>query len=696
MRVIYAEKPDMARKIAAALNQGIISKEDGYIKIDWQNEKTLVTWGYGHLTELQEPVDYNPEFKNWYQFPYPWFPDKILLKPRKDAKEQIATVNNLFQQADCIINATDDDREGEAIFSNLMQYLGCNKAYSRVSIDSTTPEGLRAAFRNPADMQKTHWREAAGEARGIVDMEVGSNLTVAMTMMHPGDGVWSIGRVQTPTLNMVVAREKAIRNFIPEKFKEIECIFTTEQGVEYKGKYEISHPQHPEELLKDMTKLGMVTEIQHKSESQYPPYLYSLGTLQMEASKRLGMSANETLEAAQKLYEKGITTYPRTKSQYLTDDMGPVIASVLGKLQETEYGKYIKRTEIQYPERYFNSQKVESHYAIIPTGNIEAAMTEKEKALFDLIVKSVICMTCKKAQLDKVRITTTISPNATESRAYNFITTGTTILEAEWMDVVGNGKQKEGMLPELKEGQQVAAAPELAEKVTQPPKRYTEGELIKAMMTAGKILEDKDLREILASQEVQGIGTEATRAGIIESLVHRKFISREGKSIKATEKGIALIDALPEELESLKSPIITAQWEQRLEKIEKGTDTKEAFIQDMRQQIAEWCSNLKKAAPEKNSKDLLDYECPLCGKKLRKTKLGYGCSGYPDCQFMLWKKQYGTEIPDQALEELLKYGTTKKMLTFQKKDKKGTYRAALTLKDGKVELKFPAKGAKKY
>lgn len=696
MRVIYAEKPDMARKIAAALNQGIISKEDGYIKIDWQNEKTLVTWGYGHLTELQEPVDYNPEFKNWYQFPYPWFPDEILLKPRKDAKEQIATVNNLFQQADCIINATDDDREGEAIFSNLMQYLGCNKAYSRVSIDSTTPEGLRAAFRNPADMQKTHWREAAGEARGIVDMEVGSNLTVAMTMMHPGDGVWSIGRVQTPTLNMVVAREKAIRNFIPEKFKEIECIFTTEQGVEYKGKYEISHPQHPEELLKDMTKLGMVTEIQHKSESQYPPYLYSLGTLQMEASKRLGMSANETLEAAQKLYEKGITTYPRTKSQYLTDDMGPVIASVLGKLQETEYGKYIKRTEIQYPERYFNSQKVESHYAIIPTGNIEAAMTEKEKALFELIVKSVICMTCKKAQLDKVRITTTISPNATESRAYNFITTGTTILEAEWMDVVGNGKQKEGMLPELKEGQQVAAAPELAEKVTQPPKRYTEGELIKAMMTAGKILEDKDLREILASQEVQGIGTEATRAGIIESLVHRKFISREGKSIKATEKGIALIDALPEELESLKSPIITAQWEQRLEKIEKGTDTKEAFIQDMRQQIAEWCSNLKKAAPEKNSKDLLDYECPLCGKKLRKTKLGYGCSGYPDCQFMLWKKQYGTEIPDQALEELLKYGTTKKMLTFQKKDKKGTYRAALTLKDGKVELKFPAKGAKKY
>lgn len=696
MRVIYAEKPDMARKIAAALNQGIISKEDGYIKIDWQNEKTLVTWGYGHLTELQEPVDYNPEFKNWYQFPYPWFPDKILLKPRKDAKEQIATVNNLFQQADCIINATDDDREGEAIFSNLMQYLGCNKAYSRVSIDSTTPEGLRAAFRNPADMQKTHWREAAGEARGIVDMEVGSNLTVAMTMMHPGDGVWSIGRVQTPTLNMVVAREKAIRNFIPEKFKEIECIFTTEQGVEYKGKYEISHPQHPEELLKDMTKLGMVTEIQHKSESQYPPYLYSLGTLQMEASKRLGMSANETLEAAQKLYEKGITTYPRTKSQYLTDDMGPVIASVLGKLQETEYGKYIKRTEIQYPERYFNSQKVESHYAIIPTGNIEAAMTEKEKALFDLIVKSVICMTCKKSQLDKVRITTTISPNATESRAYNFITTGTTILEAEWMDVVGNGKQKEGMLPELKEGQQVAAAPELAEKVTQPPKRYTEGELIKAMMTAGKILEDKDLREILASQEVQGIGTEATRAGIIESLVHRKFISREGKSIKATEKGIALIDALPEELESLKSPIITAQWEQRLEKIEKGTDTKEAFIQDMRQQIAEWCSNLKKAAPEKNSKDLLDYECPLCGKKLRKTKLGYGCSGYPDCQFMLWKKQYGTEIPDQALEELLKYSTTKKMLTFQKKDKKGTYRAALTLKDGKVELKFPAKGAKKY
>lgn len=695
MRVIYAEKPDMARKIAAALNQGIISKEDGYIKIDWQNEKTMVTWGYGHLTELQEPVDYNPEFKNWYQFPYPWFPDEILLKPRKDAKEQIATVNNLFQQADCIINATDDDREGEAIFSNLMQYLGCNKAYSRVSIDSTTPEGLRAAFRNPADMQKTHWREAAGEARGIVDMEVGSNLTVAMTMMHPGDGVWSIGRVQTPTLNMVVAREKAIRNFIPEKFKEIECIFTTEQGVEYKGKYEISHPQHPEELLKDMTKLGMVTEIQHKSESQYPPYLYSLGTLQMEASKRLGMSANETLEAAQKLYEKGITTYPRTKSQYLTDDMGPVIASVLGKLQETEYGKYIKRTEIQYPERYFNSQKVESHYAIIPTGNIEAAMTEKEKALFELIVKSVICMTCKKAQLDKVRITTTISPNATESRAYNFITTGTTILEAEWMDVVGNGKQKEGMLPELKEGQQVAAAPELAEKVTQPPKRYTEGELIKAMMTAGKILEDKDLREILASQEVQGIGTEATRAGIIESLVHRKFISREGKSIKATEKGIALIDALPEELESLKSPIITAQWEQRLEKIEKGTDTKEAFIQDMRQQIAEWCSNLKKAAPEKNSKDLLDYECPLCGKKLRKTKLGYGCSGYPDCQFMLWKKQYGTEIPDQALEELLKYGTTKKMLTFQKKDKKGIYRAALTLKDGKVELKFPSKRTRK-
>lgn len=692
MRVIYAEKPDMARKIAAALNQGIISKEDGYIKIDWQNEKTMVTWGYGHLTELQEPVDYNPEYKNWYKFPYPWFPEKILLKPREDAKEQIATVNNLFQRADSIINATDDDREGEAIFSNLMQYLGCTKPYSRVSIDSTTPEGLRSAFRNPADMQKTHWREAAGEARGIVDMEVGSNLTVAMTLTHPGDGVWSIGRVQTPTLNMVVAREKAIRNFTPEKFKEIECTFTTEQGVEYKGKYEVSRPEHPEELLKDMSELGMVTDIRHKAESQYPPYLYSLGTLQMEASKRLGMSASETLQTAQKLYEKGITTYPRTKSQYLTDDMEPVIASVLGKLQETEYGKYIKRTEIQYPERYFNSQKVESHYAIIPTGNIEAAMTEKEKALFDLIAKSVICMTCKKAQLDKVRITTTISPHATESRAYNFLTTGTSIVEAEWMDIIG--KQKEGIVPELKEGQQVAAAPELVEKVTQPPKRYTEGELIKAMMTAGKVLEDKDLREILASQEVQGIGTEATRAGIIESLVHRKFISREGKSIKATEKGIALIDALPEELESLKSPIITAQWEQRLEKIEKGTDTKEAFIKDMRQQIAEWCSKLKKAAPAKNSKDLLPYECPLCGKKMRKTKLGYGCSGYPECQFMLWKKQYGTEIPDQVLEELLEYGTAKKMLIFQKKDKKGTYRAALTLQDGKVELKFPAKGEK--
>ena len=687
MVTILAEKPDVGNKIAAALDKIYLSNgntvdfaslksnekavksqqnRDGYLKIQYKGHDCYVTWGFGHLCSLKQAADYVPSYKNWRAMPMPFVPKNYDIMLRKSSnsswdskvEKQFNIVKDLFQKSDLIINATDFDREGEVIFAYIYELAGVNKPVKRACFTSQTKEGIIEGFtkniKQGEDMKPT---EQAGRMRGIADWVVGANLTAAMTLKFPGAGVMSIGRVQTPTLAMLVDREIAVTQFKKAPYWAIEAEFTTQKGETFKAKHskeKINERPEAEALFQKINgNTGTVTDIKKKQVKKDVPLLYSLSALQMDTNSKFGFTLDRTLEIVQKLYDDGYTTYPRTNSQYLTEDMEPTVNNVLNKLSTVSiYAKLINgRPRVFDKKHYFNNKKVESHFAIIPTGNIPKGLPDDHKKVYDLICRSVIKMLYGPATLEQTKVTIDVVGET-------FKANGTIIAEPGWM-VVGDASKTE-LLPDLTVGEVLTGDYKLCDKTTEPPKRYTDKTILAAMLSAGKDLDDAELKKLMSDPKTGGIGTEATRAAIIETLIQREYITRDKKVLKATQKGIDLIQKLP--LEQIKSAELTAKWEQRLADIARGTEDPQTFRADFEQTVREWVKevNTKVAYTAVSYQDLLDgAKCPICGKNVVVVKdKGYMCADAQNgCSFKLGTVA-GKKLTDAQAQKLLSDGTT--------------------------------------
>lgn len=719
MITILAEKPDVGNKIAAALDHITLENgkeigfaalkaneravkaqqtKDGYLKIRFDGEECFVTWGFGHLVQLKDAKDYDPAYANWRRMPRPFVPHPYELKLRENGnsfdartKKQFALIKKLFSKSDRIINATDFDREGEVIFSYIYELAGCKKPVKRVCFASQTKEGILDAFSKLRDCSEVENIESAGRMRGIADWVVGINLTVAMTLHQKVKGeVLSIGRVQTPTLKMLVDRELQIRDFKPETYWTLDAVFKTDAGETYpathKAKRFSSCGEVDAVLAKIKGRNGIITEIAEKREERSVPQLYSLSALQMDANAKYGMTLKETLQAAQALYDGGYTTYPRTDSRYLTEDMVPTVNRVLDSLKDNpDYAPLIDGRARSFPKwRYFNDRKVESHFAIIPTTSKPKSLSGHQAKIYDLISKSVICMLYGNAVLNRTTVTTTVEGE-------EFTSSGSTIVDPGFMAVTG--RDRETTLPKLEKGEVVSGRYEVKEKQTEPPKHFTDKTLLAAMIGAGKELEDEELKKILADPSVAGIGTPATRDAIIETLITRGYAERSKKTLSATDKGIGLIRCLT--VESIKSPALTAKWEKRLHEIERGNEDANAFQNDIERTVAAWCREIDAAPVAEGLKTAEQPKevipCPVCGKPMKAYDWGYGCSGYKEgCKFSV-----GTichkKLTENQLKKLLTQRDTGLISGFKSKANK-PFRAHLILDEtNKIVFKFEEK-----
>ena len=718
MIVIVAEKPDVGSKIAAALDKITLSSgktitfaalesnekavkaqqnKDGYLKIQYAGQECFVTWGRGHLCELKGIRDYDPSYTRWDKIPLPYVPSSYEIQLRSGGDpnyallitRQFETVKKLVNKASLVINATDFDREGEVIFSYIYELAKCKKPVKRACFSSQTADGIREAFDKLRDSKEFANIDAAGRMRGIADWLVGINLTIAMSLKNPGQGVTSIGRVQTPTLAIVVKRELEISEFKPTPYWTIGAIFKNPSGGEYKAKHRSEKITDIKEAKAIMARIdgkpGVVTQVTKKSVTKEPPHLYSLSALQMEANSKYGLTLKQTLEIVQKLYDKGYTTYPRTNSQYLTEDMEPTINNVLDKLcTNAEYEKLITGRPRKFDRsHYFDDSKVESHFAIVPTDSVPTGLTGYHAKIYDLICRSVIKMLYGPAQLEQTKIITVVDGE-------DFSATGSVIIDPGWMAVGDSAKEE--ILPVVNKGDICNGTYTLNEKKTKPPARYNDKELLSAMLAAGKSLDDIELRKLLSDPKTGGIGTEATRASIVETLIERDYIKRDGKTIIATNKGINLIKTLP--LESIKSAEMTARWEKRLNDIARGIENPIAFRTDIEAALTGWVDTIndkvsKSAAPVGKT-NLLGVDCPVCGKPMTINKWGYGCSGWREgCKFgvgtMCQKK-----LTENQVRILVTKGKSPLIKGFISKSGR-SFDAYLRLDGTSIKFEFPEK-----
>lgn len=644
MIVIYAEKPDMGKKIASAIGGSSFhpdEKKNGYYMVKTGGEDYAVTWGMGHLCRLADAEEYDPEFKSWAKRPMPFIPDDyriVLNVPSKmPVEHQYGVVKKLFDRASSIINATDFDREGELIFYYLYSFSGCTKPVKRMKLTSTTENGIRDAFRNLLDSAGFEGLLSSAKCRSAADWVIGTNLTVAMTL-HAGSGkVLSIGRVQTPTLRMVVDRDNAIDNFKPEDYFTADAVFTKDDGRTYKGSYKVKRFDKREDAEKIASSCaghnGTVTKIEKTKRIREVPRLYSMSMLQIDANKKHGMSMQRTLSATQSLYEAGLVTYPRTDCQFLPEDMYQKLRAIQNRLLTEEWSVFATGADesnmASHRKRYFDDTRLGSHFAIIPTEKSAGSLTGDERNVYDLVAKSVIRILFPDAVLENTKVITDVNGNS-------FVSSGTAVGEKGWLSV--GERITEADMPPLSEGETVGAKVTVNARKTEPPKRYTEATLLSAMLTAGKTLEDEELKKFMIESKIQGIGTEATRAAILETLLRREYLVRDGKSIISTALGKALISAIP--VDDVKSVALTAKYEKQLaDMVDKKADPDE-FLAETYRNVKNWCAEIS-SVPQNSLSEFDDraqsgLSCPACGKPLRKYDWGYGCSGHQDgCDFAI-------------------------------------------------------------
>lgn len=583
MILCITEKPSVGRDIARIL--GATSQRPGY----YEGNGYCVTWTFGHLCELKEPADYTPLWKPWALSYLPMIPAKfgIRLKSDRGIEQQFNTIKALAEQCDEIINCGDAGQEGELIQRWVLQKTGVKKPVKRLWVSSLTDEAVIEGFkhlREESDLQSLY---VAGLCRAIGDWLLGMNATRLYSLKYGTNRqVLSIGRVQTPTLALVVNRQKEITEFVPKDSWELrtkyrDVVFTADAKAFNKEEDAASVLQH----LKDFPLV--VNDISKKKGKEAPPRLFDLTSLQVECNKKFSMSADLTLRTIQSLYEKKLTTYPRVDTTYLTDDIYPKCASILNCLRP--YASLVEKlsgAKLKKSKKVFDNSKVTDHHAIIPTGEkLPDNLSLDEKRVYHTIALRFISVFYPDCEFEQTIVSATVDKT-------EFKVTGKVITNPGWKEVYAKTaktpEEREGQtqdadtLPKFEKGEQGPHSPFLAKKTTQPPKYYTEGTLLKAMETAGSTVEDEDLRESL---KANGIGRPSTRAGIIETLYKRGYIVLERKSIRATQAGIDLIATIKEEL--LKSAKLTGIWEGRLRQIERGAYSASEFIDQLKAMIAE-------------------------------------------------------------------------------------------------------------
>ncbi|MFV0502938.1 MAG: DNA topoisomerase III [Lachnospirales bacterium] len=652
--LVIAEKPSVARDIAKVLK--VNKKGDGYL----YNDEYIISWAIGHLVTLKEPDDYDKSLKKWTKKNLPILPVEIGLKAIPNTKKQFNLLKKLLNspKVTSIICATDSGREGELIFRYIYCLSNCIKKFERLWISSMTDQAIKDGFKNLKSGNAYDNLYQSAKCRSEADWLVGINATRAYTLTY--DSLLSIGRVQTPTLAIIVNRDEEIKNFKSEDYFEIMADFN-----EYLGKYtkenvsKISTKKEAEEIIKACeNKTGIVNNIDVEKKSIVHPQLYDLTELQRECNKRFGYSAKKTLEVAQSLYEKRkYITYPRTDSKYLSDDMLDTINSVINVLSPIfpDYVTYIKNLKkIPITKRIVNNEKINDHHAIIPTIKkfTPESLPEDEKNVFLLIVKRFLACFYPNYIYNITSIITSVENN-------EFITKGNTIVQLGWMEILQEKTKEDDILPEVKVGEEKKIKKlELLSKKTTPPKPYTEAQLLSSMENAGRFIEDEVLKEQLKEN---GIGTPATRAAIIERLIQVGYIKRNKKNLIATEKGINLIKVLPNELTS---PETTGRWEKGLSKISKGELDPEKFMASISRFVSFiiQSSNKKEdvSFPKKEfNKKIKSYgNCPKCKAGLiHKNSKAYYCSNWKNnCKFNIWKdslEKYNIEIADEMVIELL-------------------------------------------
>ena len=594
MIVCIAEKPSVAKDIARII--GATSAHDGYM----EGNGYQVTWTFGHLCTLKEPHDYTPMWKSWSLTALPMIPERFGIKliDQPSIKKQFAIIEGLMQKAERIVNCGDAGQEGELIQRWVMQKAGANCPVSRLWISSMTDEAISEGFSQLKDQQDYQPLYMAGLSRAIGDWLLGMNATRLYTLKYGQNRqVLSIGRVQTPTLALIVNRQKEIDNFKPEPYWVLATVYRDTTFTATKGKF-TSKEEGEEAFATIEGKPFTVTKVEKKEGKEQPPQLYDLTTLQVDCNRKFGYSAEMTLNLIQSLYEKKYTTYPRVDTQYLSDDIYPKCPQTLNGLYQTKFGGVAPYAEFIKPiggkalkksKRVFDTSKVTDHHAIIPTGVIPQGLSDAEQKVFDLVARRFIGVFLPDCKFS----TTTVLGEVDE---IEFKVTGKEILEPGWRVVRGkvsensessenseNSEKKddeERTLPTFVKGETGEHHPTLTEKWTTPPPYYTEATLLRAMETAGKFVEDETLR---AAMKENGIGRPSSRASIIETLFKRHYIKRERKRLVATPTGIELIDLIREEL--LKSCELTGIWEKKLRDIEHQQYDAGQFIQELKDQI---------------------------------------------------------------------------------------------------------------
>ena len=629
MKLCIAEKPSVARDLANVLGAG--KRMDGY----FEGNGYQVTWTFGHFCELKTPDDYDPAFKRWSLHTLPVLPPKFEIKLKKDKgiKKQFGIIKKLLKNASLIINCGDAGQEGELIQRWVLQHAKNRKPVKRLWISSLTTQAIRQGFANLHDAAHYDRLYYAGMSRAVGDWLLGMNATRLFTLKYGGyKQVLSIGRVQTPTLALMVERHKTINNFVPEPFWELKTRYREVVFSSPKGKF-FKKPEAEQLLQQAKGKPFLIEGIETKKSRESPPQLFDLTALQIHANKRFGMSADQTLKTVQKLYEKKLVTYPRVDTAYLPSDMYPKIGGVLEKLSDfEEFTKPLLQKSIRKTKRVFNDAKITDHHAIIPTNANARSLPDAEYKIYNAIARRFVAA----FHDDCLLLLTTVKGSA---GGVSFVAKGKQITHPGWRVLypkrkkqqtdkpakpnekgAKKGAEEAQILPEFKKGESGPHQPFLDEKQTQPPKPFTEATLLKAMETAGKKVDDEKLRELM---KANGIGRPSTRAAIIETLFRRKYIQRQRKSLQPTPVGIQLIDLIQNPL--LKSAELTGQWERKLRQIESGEYDAATFIGEMKNMVAQLCNELK--AQTGNQKIIADDNTGFAKKKTFKNRKKGATSG---------------------------------------------------------------------
>jgi DNA topoisomerase-3 len=732
--LIVAEKPSVARDLGRVL--GATQRGPGCL----EGNGLRITWCIGHMVELVQPADYNPDWKRWQFETLPMLPETFKTQPRKGVKDHWKDLKQALtdKNISTVVNACDAGREGELIFRYVYEATKCKAPIQRLWISSMTDEAIQKGWANLKEGAAYEALADAARCRSEADWIVGLNATRAMTCLARkggGDQLLSVGRVQTPTLAMIVDRDKAIADFVPEDFWQVDAQFTLKDTPEtdpitWSGRWfrpkssksassnDAKNADKAERLSSAATaqaiadaardQTGTLASLHQRIKKEPPPLLYDLTSLQQRANQRYGLSAKETLDIAQALYERHkVLTYPRTDARHLTPDQVPGLHDVLAGLSDVPpykpFVEEIQAQELRISKRMVNAEEVGDHHAILPTGRspLSANLNPNEKRVFDLVARRLLAALSPEAIFALTDCVVEVPPNLDPEAGgavlpediptpLSFRSKGRICKQIGWQAVDPPGKKrKDKALPLLVEGSETSTLDATSKKgQTQPPKHHNDATILRGMETAGAKLDDPELKRAMRSA---GLGTPATRAAILQTLLDRRFVNRKGKELHATDRGTALIAAIP--VDELKSAQLTGRWEARLSGIAEGTESRQDFMNAVGDSIREMVAAIQAAEPppperkaQSNSPEL--GKCPLCAKPVREEQRVYDCDTGRACSFVIFKSLAKRNVSKRMVKTLLAGEQTDTLKGF--KSKKGKdFSAALRLDDeGKVKFVF--------